>query len=171
MTARDKGKGGENQGFEAQDRGSNSHSCYCYSVTQSCPTLWPHGLQHARPPCPHHLLEFAKVHVHCIGDAHSYVDLLGWCLDRLYRQSKGALKVILSLFSFFLCFLPSLLFFLPSSISLSLSSFLSYPSSTSLLFLCESAPFLLYLLGCCILRLHITSDIIQYLSFCLMHFT
>ena len=22
------------------------------SVTQSCPTLWPYGLQHARPPCP-----------------------------------------------------------------------------------------------------------------------
>ena len=22
------------------------------SVAQSCPTLWPHGLQHARPPCP-----------------------------------------------------------------------------------------------------------------------
>ena len=22
------------------------------SVTQSCPTLQPHGLQHARPPCP-----------------------------------------------------------------------------------------------------------------------
>ena len=22
------------------------------SVTQSCLTLWPHGLQHARPPCP-----------------------------------------------------------------------------------------------------------------------
>ena len=22
------------------------------SVTQSCPTLWPHGLQHTRPPCP-----------------------------------------------------------------------------------------------------------------------
>ena len=22
------------------------------SITQSCPTLWPHGLQHARPPCP-----------------------------------------------------------------------------------------------------------------------
>ena len=21
------------------------------SVTQSCPTLWPHGLQHIRPPC------------------------------------------------------------------------------------------------------------------------
>ena len=29
--------------------------CVCVrftSVTQSCPTLWPHGLQHARPPCP-----------------------------------------------------------------------------------------------------------------------
>ena len=22
------------------------------SVAQSCPTLWPHGLQHARTPCP-----------------------------------------------------------------------------------------------------------------------
>ena len=29
---------------------------------------WPHGLQHARP-VPHHLLEFAQVHVHWIGDA------------------------------------------------------------------------------------------------------
>ena len=26
--------------------------CSCYSVTQSCPTLWPHGLQKARPLCP-----------------------------------------------------------------------------------------------------------------------
>ena len=24
----------------------------CYSVTLSCLTLWPHGLQHARLPCP-----------------------------------------------------------------------------------------------------------------------
>ena len=23
-------------------------------ITNSCPTLWPHGLQHARPPCPSH---------------------------------------------------------------------------------------------------------------------
>ena len=28
----------------------------------------PHGLQHTRPPCPQHL-EFAQVHVHCIGEA------------------------------------------------------------------------------------------------------
>ena len=27
--------------------------CCCCSVAQWCPTLWdPHGLQHARPPCP-----------------------------------------------------------------------------------------------------------------------
>ena len=26
--------------------------CYCCSVTQPCPTFWPHGLQHARLPCP-----------------------------------------------------------------------------------------------------------------------
>ena len=26
--------------------------CCCCSVAQSCPTLQPHGLQHARPPCP-----------------------------------------------------------------------------------------------------------------------
>ena len=25
--------------------------CSCL-ITQSYPTLWPHGLQHARPPCP-----------------------------------------------------------------------------------------------------------------------
>ena len=24
----------------------------CCSVAQSCPTLWPHALQHVRPPCP-----------------------------------------------------------------------------------------------------------------------
>ena len=32
-------------------------------------SLWPHGLQHAGLPVPHHLLEFAQVHVHCIRDA------------------------------------------------------------------------------------------------------
>ena len=34
-----------------------SKSCHCFniqfsSVAQSCPTLRPHELQHARPPCP-----------------------------------------------------------------------------------------------------------------------
>ena len=37
----------------------------CCSVVQWCPTLRPHGLQSTRPACPHHLLEFAQVHVRC----------------------------------------------------------------------------------------------------------
>ena len=32
-------------------------------------SLQSHKLQHARVPDPHHLLKFAQVHVHCIGDA------------------------------------------------------------------------------------------------------
>ena len=34
---------------------ADSHSQYIHqftSVAQSCPTLWPQGPQHARPPCP-----------------------------------------------------------------------------------------------------------------------
>ena len=30
----------------------NSFCLYCYSGAKSCPTLQPHGLQHARLPCP-----------------------------------------------------------------------------------------------------------------------
>ena len=30
----------------------SSFSVQFSSVAQSCPTLWPHRLQHARPPCP-----------------------------------------------------------------------------------------------------------------------
>jgi len=29
-----------------------SHACFCCSVTKSCSTLRPHGLQHTRLPCP-----------------------------------------------------------------------------------------------------------------------
>ena len=35
--------------------GNISKTLYSFqlsSVAQSCPTLWPNGLQHARPPCP-----------------------------------------------------------------------------------------------------------------------
>ena len=46
----------------------NCVECGCCSVDQSCPTLWPQGLQHTRPPVPLRT-EFAQVHVHCIGDA------------------------------------------------------------------------------------------------------
>ena len=43
----------------SSDYGKDAHGiCRCIwdaqlsSVTQSCLNLWPHGLQHARPPCP-----------------------------------------------------------------------------------------------------------------------
>ena len=39
------------------------------SVAQLCPTLWPHGLQHARLPCPSQLPEFTQTHVHRVSDA------------------------------------------------------------------------------------------------------
>ena len=32
-------------------------------------SLQTHGLQHADLPVPHHLPEFAEVHVHCVSDA------------------------------------------------------------------------------------------------------
>ena len=39
-------------------------------VARSCPTLWPHELQHARlHDVFHYLLEFAQTHVHWVGNA------------------------------------------------------------------------------------------------------
>ena len=38
------------------------------SVAQSCATLWPRGLQHARPPCPSPLPELAQTLVHRVSD-------------------------------------------------------------------------------------------------------
>ena len=32
-------------------------------------SLWPHGLQHTRLPCPSHLPELAQTHVHWVSDA------------------------------------------------------------------------------------------------------
>ena len=43
--------------------------CCCCSVIQYCPTLWPHGLQYTRLPCPSYLPEFADTCVHWIDDA------------------------------------------------------------------------------------------------------
>ena len=43
--------------------------CCCCSVAQSCLTLCdPMDISMPGLPVPHHLLEFAQVHVHCIGD-------------------------------------------------------------------------------------------------------
>ena len=39
-----------------------SHPVLSYS-------LWPHWLQHTRPPVHHQLLELAQTHVHQVGDA------------------------------------------------------------------------------------------------------
>ena len=40
------------------------------SVAQSCPTLCdPMYYSTSGLPVPHHLLEFAQIHAHCIGDA------------------------------------------------------------------------------------------------------
>ena len=43
---------------------------YCYSVTQSCPTLCD-SMDCTRPglSVPHYLPKFSQVHVHCISDA------------------------------------------------------------------------------------------------------
>ena len=40
----------------------------CCSVAKSCPTLWPHGLQHKRLPCPSLLPKFAQILVHWVDD-------------------------------------------------------------------------------------------------------
>ena len=32
-------------------------------------SLWPHGLQHTRPPCPSSTLEFTQTYVHWVSDA------------------------------------------------------------------------------------------------------
>ena len=40
-----------------------------YSCSFMSNPLWPHGLQHARLPCPSELQEPTQTHVHRIGDA------------------------------------------------------------------------------------------------------
>ena len=38
-------------------------------MTQSCLTLWPHGLQHARVPCPSLSPRVCSTHAHWVDDA------------------------------------------------------------------------------------------------------
>ena len=47
----------------------NEWNFCCCSVSQSRPTPWD-PMDYSTPgfPIPHHLLEFAQVHIHCIGD-------------------------------------------------------------------------------------------------------
>ena len=48
----------------------SSLSSYCYSVTQSCPTLWD-LMDCSMPVFPvlHHLQELAQIHIHWVSDA------------------------------------------------------------------------------------------------------
>ena len=39
-------------GTKRKNSALNTWSVRFSSLAQLCPTLWPHGLQHARPPCP-----------------------------------------------------------------------------------------------------------------------
>ena len=49
---------------------THTHCWCCCSVSQSCPILCdPMDCSTPGLPVPYHLLEFAQVHVHCIGDA------------------------------------------------------------------------------------------------------
>ena len=40
-----------------------------FSCSVMSDSLWPHGLQHARIPCPYQLTELTQTHVHRVGDA------------------------------------------------------------------------------------------------------
>ena len=60
-------------GFECRLVLEVCSSCSEYSPVQLSRSvvsnsLRPHGLQHARPPVRHHLLEFTQTHVHWVGD-------------------------------------------------------------------------------------------------------
>ena len=63
------------QGLQLFFKGkSNSQEKYITSSAQICrsvmsDSLRPHELQHARPPCPHQLLELTQTHDHRVSDA------------------------------------------------------------------------------------------------------
>ena len=40
-----------------------------FSLSVMSNSLWPHGPQHRRPPCPSPLLEFTQTDMHWVGDA------------------------------------------------------------------------------------------------------
>ena len=50
--------------------GDSDITCCCYWVTKLCLTLCdPTDCSTPGRPVPHHLMKFAQVHIHCIGDA------------------------------------------------------------------------------------------------------
>ena len=69
-----------------------------WSVAESCLTLWPHGLQHARPPCPSPTPGFSQTRVHWVGDAsqpsHPLVSPFSSCLQP-FPESGSLASVLL----------------------------------------------------------------------------
>ena len=59
--------------------------CCCWSVSKSCPTLWPHGLQHARLSCPSLppgvCANSCPLSQWCYVIISSFADLFSFCLQ------------------------------------------------------------------------------------------
>ena len=55
--------------YELQYYSRHVHFTMPFSRSVVSNSLWPHGLQHARFPCPHHLPELAQTHVYWLGNA------------------------------------------------------------------------------------------------------
>ena len=66
---------------------------YCCSVAKSCPTLQPHELQHARPPCPSPSPEVSPsscpLHLGCYPAISSSDPLFSFCHDFYKVLSKS----------------------------------------------------------------------------------
>ena len=56
------------QGFPGSSVVKNQFSSVQFSHSVVSNSLWPHGLQHARPPCLLSTPELTQTHVHWIGD-------------------------------------------------------------------------------------------------------
>ena len=79
MRQQEKGLPGQGRG---QEYGRLFCSHYYCSVTNPCPTL-RNPIDGSAPglPVPHHLLEFAHIHLHCIGDAIQSSLITHWLLS------------------------------------------------------------------------------------------
>ena len=56
-------------GLQDNDLASDDQGSVQFSHSFVSDSLWPHGLQHARPPVHHKLPKFTQTHVHWVGDA------------------------------------------------------------------------------------------------------
>ena len=66
------------------------------SVAELCLTLRPHGLQHTRLPCPTPAPGITQAHVHPVGDAIQYINLIIYQEKEMLKGkmlSEEALKI------------------------------------------------------------------------------